>query len=314
MDIQSWLERSKKNINHLDAELIAMQNFAPKNADRSWLVTHGEQIIHEYQLYQADWMLNQRVSGVPMAYILGKKEFYGRKFSVKPGVLIPRPETETLIDMIKTLDLPKQSAFLDIGTGSGCIAITLALEYPQSYVLATDFSSEVLQIAGNNNLFLEGRVEMVKSNLLRDLEFSGKPEHFDVVVANLPYVSKEWDWVDQKNLMFEPDSALYANGNNGLSLYQRFLKELSYHRSKCDLRLDYLVLEADPCQRQELIEMARKAGFIHLRTEGFGLLFEDTWRYWWDYEANEFIHKPQEVIDHELITGEISYLAEEVNY
>lgn len=311
MDIDSWLKQAKQKIVPLDAELIAMQNFAPRRADRSWLVTHGEQKVEPYQQDRADWMVGQRADGTPMAYVLGEKEFYGRMFQIQPGVLVPRPETETLIDLVKTLKLPKRPTFMDVGTGSGCIAVTLALEYPQSYVLATDFSVVALQIAENNNMLMEGRVEILKSNLLRDLEFCDKPEHFDVVVANLPYVNKDWDWVDPENLTFEPDMALYASGQNGLSLYQRFLKELRYHRNKCDLQLDYLVLEADPCQRQDLIEMARKAGFIHLRTEGFGLLFEDTWRYWWDYESNEYIHKPQAVIDQERQTGDISYSAEE---
>lgn len=311
MNVAFWLKQAKQQIDGVDAELIALRFFAPKKADRSWLAIHDGEEINEFKQANADLMVAKRANGIPLAYLLREKEFYGRKFVAGPGALIPRPETESLIDLIKTLDLPRQSCFLDVGTGSGCIAITLALEYPQSYVVAVDSSLAALRIAEQNNILHEGRVELVQSDLLDDLGVDDVLEHFDVVVANLPYVNIEWDWVKPENLVFEPASALYAKGNNGLSIYQRFLKEIRYHRQKSDLQLDYLVLEADPCQRQDLVEMARKAGFIHLRTEGYGLLFEDTWRYWWDYEANEYIHKPNDVIEYERSTGEISFVQED---
>ncbi len=312
MKLSDWLARAKREIDSLDADLIAMQNFAPARADRSWLVAHGEDKIDERRRKSADKMLMKRQNGVPLAYIVGEKEFYGRKFAVQPGVLIPRPETETLIDLIKGLKLPIQPHFLEVGTGSGCIAITLALEYPQSYVMASDLSTKALTVAEYNDLRHEGRVELVESNLLRDLDFEGNPEHFDVVVANLPYVNKDWDWLDTKNLGFEPAMALYARGNNGLSTYQRFLKEIYHYDGPDGLWMDYLVLEADPCQQAQLIKMAEKAGFIHLKTEGFGLLFESNWRYWWDYRTNEYVHKPESVIKAEREIGSTSFMEEEL--
>ena len=311
MNVKEWLDLAKKQIDSLDAELIALKVFAPLYADRSWLVAHGDKKVAKL-CERADKMLQKRKLGTPLAYILGEKEFYGRSFQVQPGVLIPRPETEGLIEIIKSLDLPKQADFLEIGTGSGCIAITLALEHPQAHVVASDISTRALSVAERNNIQHEGRVELVQSNLLKDFEFIAYPEHFDVVVANLPYVNREWGWVDQKNLSFEPNTALYARGNNGLSIYQRFIKELNYYGGPEGLWLDYLVLEADPCQHAQLIKIAEKAGFIHLRTEGFGLLFEDKWRYWYDYHDNTYAHKPQNVLEYELKSGIISWSAEEV--
>ncbi len=311
MDINTWLRQAKKQIDSLDAELIALRSFGPLRADRSWLVAHGEKNVDSLR-ERADKMLQKRLLGMPLAYILGEKEFYGRKFQVRPGVLIPRPETEALIELVKGLDLPKQPKFLEIGTGSGCIAITLALEYPQSYVLASDISTRALEVTEQNDLRHEGRVELVQSNLLKGFEFMTYPEHFDVVVANLPYVDKEWGWLDRKNLDFEPSNALYARGNHGLSIYQRFLKELDYYGGPDGLWLDYLAVEADPCQHAQLIKMAEKAGFIHLKTEGFGLLFEDRWRYWYDYHDNTYHHKPQKVLEYELRSGVVSWTAEEV--
>lgn len=308
--IKSWLLQAKKQIDALDAELIALRVFAPTGADRSWLATHDVVEITTEMQRQADAMLQERIIGVPLAYLLGEKEFYGRKFEVCADVLIPRPETETLIDLVKELPLPKQPKFLEIGTGSGCIAITLALEHPQSQVVATDLSARALDVAYRNDVRHEGRVELVQSNLLRDL--LPRDEHYDVLVANLPYVNPEWEWLDQHALGFEPKKALYARGNGGLSLYQRMLREICHYRNEAELWLDYLVLEADPCQHRRLIEMAQKAGFFHLKTDGFGLVFEDSWRYWWDYRSQTFVHKPEAVLARERVTGAVSWAMEQL--
>lgn len=310
MDINSWLKQAKAQIDALDAELIALKSFAPLDADRSWLVAHSDKNIEPLR-ERADRMLRKRRVGMPLAYILGEKEFYGRKFQVRPEVLIPRPETEALVDLVRGLELPKQPSFLEIGTGSGCIAITLALEYPQARVLASDISQDALEVAERNDLRHEGRVELVQSNLLKGFNFLDFPEHFDVVVANLPYVDEGWEWLDLENLSFEPSRALYAKGNNGLSLYQRFIKELDYYGGVDGIWLDYLVLEADPCQHTQLIKMAEKAGFLHVKTEGYGLLFEDKWRYWYDYHEDTYRHKPRKVLEYERKSGIISWSAEE---
>lgn len=315
MTLRDWLKQAKAQIDALDAELIAVENFAPRGRDRSWLMAHLDEEIDSESKKDATGMVAKRQKGMPLAYILGEKEFYGRKFAVSPAVLIPRPETEGLIDLIKSLKLPQRAKFLEIGTGSGCIGVTLALEFPQSYVLATDISVRALDMAARNNARHEGRIELIQSNLLRDVEFDTDEnlpaEHFDVVVANLPYVNKEWEWLDNTTLGFEPASALYAKGNNGLSVYQRFIKELGYHQNCEDLLYDYLVLEADPAQQAALIEMAEKRGLFHLKTEGYGLLFENGWRYWYDYRVEGYVKKPEDVIARELKSGEISYVPDE---
>ncbi len=312
LTIEVWLKKARAVIPALDAEVIAVKAFAPKQADRSWLIAHDEQEIDGRARQKADAMLRKRAHGMPLAYVIGEKEFYGRKFAVCPGVLIPRPETESLIELIKALDLPERPRFMEIGTGSGCIAITLALEYPQAYVLATDLGVRALDIAVHNDVVHEGRIDLVQSNLLEDLGFDDQTEYYNVLVANLPYVDKSWDWLDLEALSYEPASALYARGNNGLSLYQRLLRQISYHQRAEHILLDYLVLEADPCQHRALITMAEKAGFLHVRTEGYGLIFESVWRYWWDYKNNKYIHKPDVVIKTELKTGVFSVVEDEL--
>lgn len=158
MILQDWLEKAKLKIDALDAELIAVHCFAPMGRDRSWIIAHSEEEIKGDAISVAEDMLKKRQKGVPLAYVLEEKEFYGRKFWTRPGVLIPRPDTEALIELIKELQLPQRPRFLEIGTGTGCIAITLALEFPQSYVLATDVSETALDTAERNDITHEGEL------------------------------------------------------------------------------------------------------------------------------------------------------------
>lgn len=273
LTIKGWLDEAKRCIAALDAELIAVCNFAPNGRDRSWLVAHGERKVAGESLSRANQMMEKRRKGMPLAYVLGYREFYGRKFMVNRHVLIPRPETETLVDLIKELELPRLPQFLEIGTGSGCIAITLALEFPQAYVMATDISVTALDMAYENDVLHEGRVEFMQSNLLRDLVIDPHAAEFDVLVANLPYVNPEWNWLDRRTLDFEPKTALYAKGEGGISMYRRLFREIMMKR-KVDgiLKVKYIVIEADPCQHEALRKCAEEFGLLVVRTRGFGLV------------------------------------------
>lgn len=270
MDVGTWLKEARKWLDPLDADLIALSNFAPNGADRSWLVSNNVVKITTNTKRQADEMLKKRSAGVPLAYLLHYREFYGRKFQVRPGVLIPRPETETLIDLVKELKLPSRARFLEIGTGCGCIGVTLALEYPQSEVLATDISSDALMIAEHNNLMHEGRLSLLKSDLFEVINPRVHGQ-FDAVVANMPYVDPNWQWVDSNSLRHEPLEALYALGENGLSLYRRFFEELKSYLPK--LNPKFCVVEADPCQHKALIKIANENGWKLLKKQDYGLSF-----------------------------------------
>lgn len=239
---------------------------------------HGN--YRDSMLQYANLAVEERVKGVPLAYILGWKEFYGRDFLVTPEVLIPRVETESIVNLAKQLDLPDQAHILEVGTGSGCLAITLSFELSGSEVIATDISDSALMIAEQNKIFHGANVNFYHSNLLQEFDFSFgiQDDYFDVVVANLPYVNPEWDWLDKEALSYEPKTALYAKAKNGLSFYERLLKEIARK-----MIVNYLILEADPCQHQELIELARNYHFVYLKTEGFALLFESRHRSRWSY-------------------------------
>jgi len=156
-------------------------------------------------------LLARRLTGEPVAYLLGEREFFGRPFAVDPRVLVPRPETEHLIETVLALDLPERARVLDVGTGSGAIAVTLALERPAWRVAGVDLSVAALAVARANarrhGLAGAGRLSPVAANLLAGLDLA----RFDLLVSNPPYVP----WEDAPALStevrdFEPGLALFA--------------------------------------------------------------------------------------------------------
>ena len=165
--------------------------------------------------------IDQINNHTPIQYLLGEEEFYGRTFQVNSSVLIPRPETELLVHEIRYEFLKPGSEalrILDIGTGSGCIAITLALEIPRATVHATDISKEALNIAQQNAEALSASVCFHEHTILSD-EISFGP--FDLVVSNPPYISQEEKATMKKNvLMYEPHLALFAPAEDPLAFYK----------------------------------------------------------------------------------------------
>ena len=272
LKISEWLKNAKQEIDPLDAELIvpwAMHEVP----DRTYVLKYPDHVLSGVFLERADWAKEERKNGRPLAQIIHAKEFYGRVFHVSEDVLIPRPETETLIDLVKELS-PK--TILDVGTGSGCIAVTLGLELPDAKIAAID-NSEWALLDARHNAFgvaheagfrlrklqdFRARFSFVKSNLLA--KYSGPAP--DVVVANLPYVDETWNWLDKKTLSYEPPEALYAK-DGGLYVIKRLLKQIKERGWK-----SALVLEADPCQHERLIDFAGKLGFSHQKTAGFGVV------------------------------------------
>jgi len=178
---------------------------------------------------------------------------------VTPDVLIPRPETEDIVTIAKQL---KPKSILDIGTGSGCIAITLALELTQSEITATDISRSSLEIARKNwqQLAKNHKIKFQKSDLFQNLP----NQKFDLITANLPYVDEAWPWLDQQALAHEPSQALYAK-DHGLAVIKKFLTTVSSHLTSSA----HVLLEADPAQHQEIITYAQKHKLIHTQTANY---------------------------------------------
>lgn len=183
--------------------------------DRSWVIVHGDSALTPLLQDAAVQLLNRRLSGEPLAYVIGQREFFGRLFQVRPGVLIPRQETEHLVEAALSLfQFSKGTRVMDIGTGSGCIAITLSLERSDWLVSACDVSMTALQIARENSQRLGASVDFHHLDGLAD--WSSEP--FDLVISNPPYVERDFPLHDEVS-MHEPAEALFG-GEDGLDFYR----------------------------------------------------------------------------------------------
>lgn len=180
------------------------------------LVAHPEQRVDDGAAARFAATADRRARGEPAAYLLGEKEFFGHRFAVSPAVLVPRPETELLVELaLPRLRARPASRVLDLGTGSGCIAITLALQYPAATVVAVDRSAAALEVAGSNARRLGARVEFIAGDWYEDVR-----GRFDLVVANPPYVAAADPHLHE--LRFEPMHALVA-GADGLDDLRRIV-------------------------------------------------------------------------------------------
>lgn len=188
------------------------------SVDKTYIYTHDERELSETEAQRLEDVLYERISGVPIQYIVGRQEFYGRYFTVNPSVLIPRPETELLVEKVLEFHPSEGSRIIDVGTGSGCIGITLALELKQMQVLLADISFEALQTARTNAANLGAPVEIVCMDLL---EAASGP--FDLIVSNPPYVSRaETSRLQREVREHEPHVALFA-ADDGLAAYRQLV-------------------------------------------------------------------------------------------
>ena len=197
-------------------------------------------------------LIRRRADRIPIAYLLGRREFHGRTFAVDPRVLIPRPETEHLVEAALNC-IDDGDRVLDVGTGSGCIAVTLALERPGSRIVATDLSPGALAVAAANcrSHGVAGRVRLVRADLLSAL----RPGAFDVVVSNPPYIDVgEWPSLMPEVRDHEPPEALFAG--DGLDFYRRLFAAGDFLREG-----QRLLLEIGKGQLEAVRELAEGSGF-----------------------------------------------------
>ena len=190
-----------------DAEIL-LAYCLDKN--RAWLYTWPENEVSAQHAAKFEHLLEQRRQGVPVAYLIGEREFWSLPLSVTPATLIPRPETETLVTWALELELPAAAAVLDLGTGSGAIALALASERLQWQLVAVDSSAEALEIACANALAMGlPQVRFKQSDWYQGLA----GERFDLLLANPPYIDADDPHLSQGDLRFEPRSALVAQDN-----------------------------------------------------------------------------------------------------
>ncbi len=208
----------------LDARVLAA--FAWKVAP-AWLIAHDTDPLDAIHRAAFDALLQRRLAGEPVAHLTGTREFYGRAFRVTPDVLIPRPDTELLAELaLSRLPPGAARAVLDLGTGSGCLAITLALERPAAQVTAVDRSLAALLVARDNAVQLGAAVEFLESDWFGAL--SGR--RFDIIVSNPPYVAAADPHLARGDVRFEPVSAL-VSGGDGLDDLRRLIAAAPQHLS-----------------------------------------------------------------------------------
>ena len=213
----------------MNAELLLMFTLG---CDRAYLYGHPERELIGEEQSRYDDVLSQRSTGIPAQYITGHQEFWGMDLIVSPAVLIPRPETEHVIETVLArgkharagrAPSPAGLRIVDVGTGSGCIALALAKELPAAEIHATDISPEALEIAEANTARhqLKSRIQFHDTDLLAKLE----PSYFDFVVSNPPYVGEsEEDSVQLEVRKFEPRNAVFA-GPTGLEVIERLIPQ-----------------------------------------------------------------------------------------
>lgn len=208
---------------------LAAAPFAPSTREAVLLLRHvlgwsearvlarGDAAVEPEDARRFHELLERRLSGEPMAYVLGEREFYGRTFRVDRRVLVPRPETEHLVELVLSTPLPPAPRLLDVGTGSGCLAVTLALELPRARVVATDLSPGALAVATANarRLGAEERVRTLACDLWHALHRTA----FDLVVSNPPYVGRhEAGELSREIVDHEPALALFADAGGTAAL------------------------------------------------------------------------------------------------
>ncbi|HSE29887.1 MAG TPA: peptide chain release factor N(5)-glutamine methyltransferase [Candidatus Saccharimonadales bacterium] len=261
---QSKLEQANIATARLDTLVLAEFIL---NKNRAWILANPNFEVNAKMSQKFDELIKLRSHNIPIAYLTGKKEFYGRDFIVTPDVLIPRPETEMLIEIAKkTL---KTGILLDVGTGSGAIAVTLACETALR-IEACDISEAALEIAQKNSKLIseqtdqenthQHEIKFFKSDLL-----SNTNRTYDMIIANLPYVDKSWQTSPETD--FEPQSALFAD-DFGLKLIKKLLDQAPTRLSKSG----YVLLEADPRQHKLISKYSDK--FRTLEQKDFALLLQ----------------------------------------
>jgi release factor glutamine methyltransferase len=204
----------------MNAEVLLMFTLV---CDRAYLYAHPERELTADETSRYEETLSQRAQGVPSQYITGHQEFWGMDLIVTPAVLIPRPETEHLIETLLPLAQRLSHArIVDVGTGSGCIALALAKELPGAEIHATDISPQALEIAKANaaRYGLESRITFHEYDLLGNL-----PDGFDIIISNPPYVGEsEEDQVQLEVRKFEPRNAVFA-GTTGTEVIDRLITQ-----------------------------------------------------------------------------------------
>lgn len=235
-------------------EVQVLMRRALGDVSRAWLISHDNEVPTSVQSALFGTMLRRRLGGEPVAYILGEREFYGLTFSVSPEVLIPRPDTETLVESaLARISANRPCRVLDLGTGSGAIAIAIAVNRPQARVTGIDRSDKAVQVARKNAHHLRAdNADFMVSNWFLTVGDAV----YDVIVSNPPYIEANDPHLSQGDLRFEPVAALAA-GPDGLDDLRHIIQSSPKHL----LPGGWLMLEHGCDQTERVTQLLREAGF-----------------------------------------------------
>lgn len=257
------LERAGISSARLDTELIIAHVVG---RDRSWLVAHGQDEVDPKISREAQKLARSRAKRLPLSYVIGEREFFGLKIAVDERVLTPRTETETIAsEVIKSA--PRGGRLLDIGTGSGAVAVAIAKHRPDLSIYASDISTEALELARQNAQTILGsrhKLKFIRSDLFAEIATK-----FDVIAANLPYVSDDSRDNVMPEVAHEPAVALFG-GAAGLEMYQKFFNQLPSYLNP----YGQVYTESDPWQHDSLKSMAARVGLKPIFEDYFILGFE----------------------------------------
>lgn len=259
MTIQQCLQRARElpdsDSARLDVELLLASVL---ERDRSYLYTWPEKVLTAAQFSAFEALLNSRQEGKPVAHLLGEREFWGLPLAVNDSTLIPRPDTEILVESVLDLELPGNAKVLDLGTGTGAIALALASEHPEWAVVAVDFSSAAVALAERNRRALAlANAEIFTSDWFSQL--AGR--RFHLIVSNPPYIDEDDPHLSQGDVRFEPLSALVAK-NQGLADLQHIIETGRHHL----LSGGWLFLEHGYTQGESVRSLMRQAGYENVET------------------------------------------------
>lgn len=238
------------NLDKLEIKLLLRHVLGLSSTE---LIIYNDRILNTVELAKFDCLVKQRLSGLPLHYILGYKEFYSREFRVTTDTLIPRPETEFLVDEVLKIAKPGMR-ILDLGTGTGCIAITCNLELPSLDVTAVDKFPETLEVAKTNAQTWGANIHFIHSDWYEDV--SGK---FDVIVSNPPYIEKYDPHLT--NLQYEPQHAL-TDFNNGLTCYEKIISGAHDYL----VPAGHIILEHGYAQKDSVTKILQEHGFKDIHT------------------------------------------------
>lgn len=260
MTAQEFLESSTKRLREAGVPsarldiLVLMEDVLGRG--RAEILAHPEMVVLGADLAKLNKFITQRQKHVPLAYIRGKVPFFGREFKINKHVLVPRPETETMVEILKKMPLPARPVLADVGSGSGCIGITAALEIPGSKALLYDIDPETLKVARQNIKTLGADARCIKSDLL------GRYTPADVILANLPYVPERY--AINPAAEHEPKHAIFG-GKDGLNLYRRLFEQIDSLKRKPE----FVLTEALPPQHQDLALIAKHRGYEIYASQDF---------------------------------------------